>query len=480
MADWLTAQKLRVGGICVAGLLSWIGSGHGALFPLKWPVEHAPCLKQGTSLSVMFRWMRVHSAKLGPVVRRPCLQSQRIPSRHGAGLVRSALVSTAQALRRLMRRRRILTLSLVLLCTTTGWATAQEVCHDVTLSRKPVYTISAAWTPDNSQLLVVDPVLRTLWRYTASGQSLGAISEPLRSAVKDLSPLSAKRHDGNLILQIADDGFLFLDDKLRPGKTKAFLAKSSGGPFSIGGGLWQWEPVGNDVVAFLDLYPSSLKEPYDPKNYDQWFSGYVRFPANQPADFKLLKRQGIDQVNIRGEERTLMRTGYSYITSIGTTAYILSMDGRMTLMKNEVGSNELKPLHAFPPGESTVTPMLPRFTTSDSYVATMADLESKSMPVGLFSQGRTLYILWRKPSHQGVQWILSSIDPRKDLYTGSMEIPIKADHVVVVPGDQNWAFIEKGPVKGYGIQDVSRVLLVPTSLLQAPLSNSKTCKLVKN
>jgi hypothetical protein len=33
MAEWLMAQKLRVGVMCVAGMLSWIGSGHGALFP---------------------------------------------------------------------------------------------------------------------------------------------------------------------------------------------------------------------------------------------------------------------------------------------------------------------------------------------------------------------------------------------------------------------------------------------------------------
>jgi len=283
-----------------------------------------------------------------------------------------------------------------------------------------------------------------------------------------------------LALQVSGDGFLFLSNKMQPVKTRSVKAKSAQGPYSIGGGLWQWAEAGDEIIAFLDLYPTSLANPWDPKFLDKWFSGFVRFPADNPAAFRLLQREGRTQVDIQSEERNLFRTGYPYITSIGASAYILSMDARMSLMKNEAGSDELKPLRSFPFGESDVAPALPRFKVADDYAKTMAQVERESMPVGLYSQGGLLYVLWRKPSPQGTRWTLSGIDPQADRYIGSTEIPLNANHVVVVPGDKTWAFIEKGPVKGFGVQDVSRVLLVPATLLQAPLGRAIKCEQDKN
>lgn len=376
--------------------------------------------------------------------------------------------------------RRILASLAIALCAQSGWAATSGVCREKTFARKPGWTLSGAWASGGAELLIADPLYETIWRYTASGKSLGSISEPLKSTIRDLSPISIQSSAGGLVLEVAGNGFLFLSNKMEPAKTRGVMTKSAKGPYSIGGGLWQWTPVGNEIIAFLDLYPTSLPSPWDPKFLDKWFSGFVRFPADNPAAFRLLQREGRTQIDIRSEERNLFRTGYSYMTSIGTTAYILSMDARMSLMKNEAGSDELKPLRSFPLGESDVAPALPRFKYAEDYPKTLAQVERESMPVGLYSQGGLLYVLWRKPSPQGTRWILSSIDPQKDRYIGATEIPLKANHVVVVPGDNTWAFIEKGPVKGFGVQDVPRVLLVPTSLLQASMGKVIKCEHDKN
>jgi hypothetical protein len=377
-------------------------------------------------------------------------------------------------------RRRLLAFSFIALCAGPGWAAPSGVCREKTLARKPGWTLSGAWVSNGAELLVVDPLFQAIWRYTPSGKSLGSFSEPLKSTVRDLSPISVRPNASGLVLEVAGDGFLFLNNRMEPEKTRGVMTKSAQGPYSIGGGLWQWAPVGDEIIAFLDLYPTSLTQggasPWDPKLLDKWFSGFVRFPANNPAAFRLLQREGRTQVGIQSEERNLLRTGYPYMASIGTTAYILSMDARMSLMKSEAGSDELKLLRSFPAGESDVAPILPRFKEADDYAKTMAQVERESMPVGLYSQGGLLYVLWRKPSPQGARWILSGIDPQKDRLLGSTEIPLKANHVVVVPGEKSWAFIEKGPVKGYGVQDVPRVLFVPATLLQAPMGRTIKCE----
>jgi hypothetical protein len=340
----------------------------------------------------------------------------------------------------------------------------QQGCREVPFSRKPGWTISGGWTADGSQLLVVDPLNDAVWRYSSSGASLGSLSEPLRSTVKNLMPLKGKSHGDDFILEV-NDGFLTLDKSLRPVSMKDALVKSVAGPLSIGG-VWQWEPVGADIVGFVDVHG-------DRPNSDltDWHSAFVRFPLSNPERFNILQ-----DVRLDSNERGLQRAGSPYIASIGTTAYVLSMDSQMTLFKNEAGSNELTPLHAFPPGPSRAPTFKP-WKTKQDYVELMAAIEKISMPVGLYAQenGKYLYILWRTPLEKGTQWTLRSIDPNKDQYTGSIELPTRADHLTVVPGPENWAFIEKGPVKAYGVQDVASVLLIPSKRLQPPFRGGKAC-----
>ena len=315
-------------------------------------------------------------------------------------------------------RNRFLAIGTLLACSvlpvSSGYA-QQQGCRDVTFSRKPGWTISGGWTADGSQLLVVDPLNDAVWRYTSSGASLGSFSEPLRSTVKSLMPLKGKSHGDDFILEV-NDGFLTLDKSLRPVSMKMALTKSIAGPLSIGG-VWQWEPVGDDIVGFVDVHGDH------PADLADWHSAFVRFPRSNPEKFTVIR----DNVSLESNERGLFRTGSPYIASIGTTAYVLTMDREMTLLKSEAGSSVLTPLHAFPPGPNRA-PIFKPFKTKQEYVDLMAAIEKTSMPVGLYAQedSKFLYILWRTPMEKGTRWTLSSIDPSRDQYTGSIELPIRA------------------------------------------------------
>jgi len=229
---------------------------------------------------------------------------------------------------------------------------------------------------------------------------------------------------------------------------------------------WQWQALGDQVVAYADIVRGT-----DRDNLDNWRGALVRFSLREPSDLTILRLDSLDD----RDRRIFFRTGNPYIATLNDTAYILSMGNRPTLYRNEKGSARLEELKGLLPGRDK-SPQLPEFKTQEDYVALMAAIEKESMPVGLYGWNDSLYILSRSPGTKGTRWVLTAVDPTRRQITGSLELPIKANHVTVVPGPQSWAIIEKGPVRGYGVQDIPRILFIPSAFLRAPLkSNTRVC-----
>jgi hypothetical protein len=328
-------------------------------------------------------------------------------------------------------------------------------CSEVALTLKPGWVHSGGFTPGGS-LLVVDSLYATIFRYSESGESLGSVGEPLKRTLQDLLPVSGKSRGDGFVVEVSD-GLMPLDKRLRPAVTKRVL--SSGGKEWNVGGLWQWEPVGkNDVVAFVDLVRGT-----DRRNLDNWRTGFVRFPLDNPGQVKVLALFDLNDTPNKG----YFRSGYSYITSIGETAYMLSLNKGVTLYKND--NDKLEDISYLLP-QSLHRPTLPDWRELSEYVDMMKQIEREPSPVGLFGGRDALYLLYRSPLGQGkgAKWELYNIDPSRKRPTRRVDLPIRANHVTVIPGPKNWAFIEKGPVLDYGSQDNSRVLFIPTELLGSP------------
>lgn len=63
----------------------------------------------------------------------------------------------------------------------------------------------------------------------------------------------------------------------------------------------------------------------------------------------------------------------------------------------------------------------------------------------------------------------------------SLGLPIKSDHLVVIPGPVWWAFIAKGPVKEFGKQELGDIWLIPSSWMsdaRSPLEGERGLNLV--
>ncbi len=355
----------------------------------------------------------------------------------------------------MFRRPFLLIVVLVAFLAASGFVVAgtssHSICREVELTQKPGWTVSGAWL--GKQLVLVDALDRTLLRYSARGDSLGPIQNPLEGTLKNMRPITGKLRGSDLILEVSD-GFLTLDNGRRPTLSKKVVYADGIEGHQTIGGIWQWEPASNDIVAFADLQGPGREE---------WTGALVRFPLDNPSHLTVLKR-----VAVRDDERTFFRTAFPYIATLGDTAYVLSMENRMGLFKNPSGSDQLFPLRSFAPGP-TLSPFIPHLSTKDDFVTLMSIIEKSTLPVGLYAWDKYLYILSRSPSGEGTRWTLSKIDPQDD-YLGSVELPTNAHHLTVVPG-HTWAFVEKGSVLGYGLQDIPTALLIPDQTLQAAFSS---------
>jgi hypothetical protein len=333
-------------------------------------------------------------------------------------------------------------------------------CSEVTLTRKPGWTLSGSFTPDGSQLLIVDSLYNTILRYGSSGESLGPVGEPTKSMVADELPVTGKFRGEDFILE-GTDGLMLFDKNFHRVTTKKFQLATNHEGWKITG-LWEWQPVGKtDIVAFADIGHGS--NPYLEKNAK---SAFIRFPLQDPTQFEILQSDKVTGPPNKG----YFRSTYTYITSLGETAYYLSMNEGLALYRQEKGKGQENISERLPKG--LTSPPLRDWQRASDFLGWMADVEKESMPAGLFGWNGSLYLLYRTPQRGGTRWMLYGIDPTGKMQPSRVELPIQANHVTVIPGPQKWAFLEKGPVVAYGGQDISRALFISSDLLKTPLRAS--------
>jgi hypothetical protein len=342
-------------------------------------------------------------------------------------------------------------------------------CADAVLLQRPGWTTSGTWTPDGNTLILADALNHTLTKYSSTGRSLGPLTGSIGTALRHLQPSVLRSNDSTqeVLIEVQDGAtsrLLAMDKNLVPNRaidveSTAWLQGSQ-----RASGLFQWQPVGNDLVTFSDIQ--------GPREND-WASGIVRFagkvqapPLGAPEQVEVLRPIGLNDT-----ERTFYRLGFPYITAVGNTAYVLTMGTTPGISKDTApdgskASSLLPVANTLSTGPSAeLNPDLPTLQTPQDFVAVMSVVERSAMPVGLFGWNKNLYVLSRFPQGDATGWLLRKFSLSGELRS-AMRIPSSAAHLTVVPGPITWAFVEKGPVLAYGAQDIKTILFVPSALIQ--------------
>lgn len=317
-------------------------------------------------------------------------------------------------------------------------------CESKILDTQLEWTSSALWTANDRELLVVDPLYRRILRYSYTGRGLGPIPQGIGAALENLAPVIIKPYRAGWILQLADEHMLILDGNYIPRKRVDLRQVGERDDAKLEG-VWLWTPAGDDLVALGDLH--RLRD-------SSWNSGFIRFPLTAPGRFTLLRP-------VFQEALEFYRLGFPYLTSLGDTAYVVAMDKTARLLRMPKDGPVTELGVSLPRRD---LPSLPAYYRSNDLPVVMDAVERSTMPVGLYGWEGSLYLLSRAPEPgEGTAWVLTQIDPLRDRIVGSVNLPTRADHLTVVPGANRWAFMEKGPVRSWGRQNVERVLFVPAS-----------------
>jgi len=308
----------------------------------------------------------------------------------------------------------------------------------------------------DGDLLIADAHSKSILRYSEDGRALGTIPEKIGADLADFFPqMIRSTQQGNLFVELFHGRLAVLDKHYIP-QSKSDIHAKSLNPKSRDlavQGMYLWEPIGNDLVTFSDIQ--------GPKEND-WQSGFVRFPADRPQDFSVLYA-----MKFKEPSHIFYRLGHPYITSLGNTTYVLLMESKMRILKSVDGGLVPMSTAAFPADQLSLTPQLPEFESTDDLPHVMRAVETSTMPTGLYGWENSLYLLWRRPDGATTKWFLTKIDPTKERVVGTVSIKgTSANHLSVVPGPKSWAFIEKGPARGWGLQDVRSIFYVPSDDLR--------------
>jgi hypothetical protein len=331
-----------------------------------------------------------------------------------------------------------------------------EKCIRRELAQPPKWTVSGAWKGD-SQLVFVDALADLLVTYDLDGRRL-----PATPAARAYQPSLIQAAPGGFLLESRDGRMAWLDHDLElsgtPGVDLMAVDGLNGHKIRA---VFAWALSGDEIVMFGDV-----ENPQQVRG-----SAFLRVPLERPETFQIL-------VDIDGNhpDRNYYRLGLSMLAATREGMYFLAMDrdqpevGVVTRFNKAPLRRLPLPVPGLPPSTSGKIP----WRAGDLPTQHFAHIEMSSGPVGLYASSTedAVYVLHRAPAArtQGTKWSLS----RFDVSTGTVErtatLPTSANHLVVVPGARYWAFLEKGPVVGLGVQEITHLLLIPTGWIEGSAS----------
>jgi hypothetical protein len=336
---------------------------------------------------------------------------------------------------------------------------AAETCSRVALSRPLHWATSGVWFESASGVsvvLVADTLRNDVRAVTLDGDvslRLAGDLPRVEGAPYRAGRIAEAREaaDRFFLEDAAHNSILELDPALRlVGEPTSILARDPSGQRRLEV-AWDWTPVAEGFLGFGDLHAEK-----GPSDEGGWVSAFVYFDRGG-------LRQVLHSVPTDADARELY-VNNRHLATLGETGYYLTLE-------------EEPRLHAFRPDAGVATDLAPLPAEFRSWPAPSQDdgwrkaknlgprrntafwklAERSTMPVGLYAVedpatgAGALYLLARQPAAgTSTTWWLVQLDPASGAERARVRLPTAAAHLIVAPGRTAWAFIEKGPVEGFG------------------------------
>lgn len=387
-----------------------------------------------------------------------------------------------------------------LLATLTGCAgqssprTTFDPCHRAQIHHPPIWTASAARTPEENQVILIGPERHSLLVYNLQGELEREI---------DLDGLTEFEYASPIRLQETDDGYLIGDKNKILWLDHDFKKRRMWKPFEhlkkagiAAGTLSDFDVVGRTVYAFADFVwddgaapkPKTKKskktekaelDPYDHKipgtdkaPEGNWFRGFAKINLDEP-DLVSLHRFGIDDEELNSYYFYSKRP---YVANLGKQAYVLRYSDPPRLLRGS-RKTELESLYT-PRAEddfqvSSVMTWKGRLflrgyrrieTTRDGQSQVVKGPTIPTMIPASSSRAELLEMQQAKPE-VSVQSLLIEVDPKTGDTLGIFRLPATQSSMKLIPGSHYWVMIEESAVPNINPDDKVQLTLLPSSWL---------------
>lgn len=344
----------------------------------------------------------------------------------------------------------------------------EGACRHINLKgeSKPGWTISGTWrTPE--ELILVDALNNALLRYSPTGflgVEDGHISSAVKSRVGRFHPTRILAQGPSEVwVELTGGEMVQVNETLQQVSVDTLnLLRLEAPGRRVIGSVFDWTIAHRDLVGFGNIKEAS----------EEWSTAFYRVDLSPPHRTEILKELGR-----RPPEKAWYRLGLNLMTSIEGTAYALGFNDRIVLYRANSGDERLLPVLRFT-GEFRNPPTLLDFMTPEEFVRTMEIVQESVIPIGIHGWHDSLYIPWHKHDSKsgGLEWFLTELDPLGKRVKRTVGLPTTSSHLTVVPGPSYWAFVEKGQVRGFGLQEVSSIRTIPSSAIASAQHGSMLCE----
>ena len=296
-------------------------------------------------------------------------------------------------------------------------------CYRLKLQDPPNWiTSGTAWDKENERLLMIDPVSDRVVSYNLLGER-----DVIETIDPSLQPAKIARSQNGFLLELVDGSMLSLNRRLVVTRRSLPTKKLSSDTTAS---LYQWAPdISGGLTAFAGV-------PHDDAETQYGF-----FYVHEESGLKLL-------LSADARQKDFFLHGYPFIASASGETFFLSMSKHPAIYR--VSDGEVKKLNnALPRKYATRPDLATPMRGPREGVARYRELETLSIPSGLYAQDGYLYLLTREPADRGrTTWWLYQIDPAGNgSILGRVRLPTTSSHLTVIPTpDRGWMFIQKGKV----------------------------------
>jgi len=305
-------------------------------------------------------------------------------------------------------------------------------------------------------VLIADPKANQLLRFNAGTGRMGVVRLPA-----DVRPASITRIKGGFVLNYREDAVILSTSRFKV-SARRNLRMASRAATGLGTLYSNWVTWGEKFVGFGSVTKAPLNpaetQPDPLRSYQLGFvRGRVSASTGQFLDIELLRPT---------EENDLYLLGFPYFAANDKGLFLLDMTSTEAAIarvdNGKRGNAALRPVTAAIPKEFLKIPRLKGADEGPGRTRVrFQDIEHQSMVVGLFGQGSLLYVLARRYTSSGTEWLLHQIDPDQQKPLAVLELPTRANHLTVVADRSVWYFFERGEVRAWGDQDIKTVVQIP-------------------